>query len=200
MQTSSILRYSPSSSFLSLCAMCAATVAGLWLGAPSVARADITLAAEARYGTPVGAWTAEPGGGTGTELRLGASLGVPGLLVMPELVAFQHTFDATGGHETQYDAYRLGAGLRVGMGAVVRPSVFAHLGYGWLEGTGSDYVIHEDGMTMDLGCALDLTVLPLVDFGISASYVVLSHRDSPNPSLPADNAWVTAGAHVSITF
>lgn len=62
------------------------------------------------------------------------------------------------------------AGVRIGMGLLISPSVFAAGGYGWVSGEGSDYVLDHSGFTVVVGAGLDYSVIPLLDIGLIVGY------------------------------
>jgi len=93
--------------------------------------------------------------------------------------------------------YRGMAGGRLSLGAVIRPSVFAHIGVGhlrWNDFPG-DTRDSRTNLATDLGAALDFTVLPLVDLGVQLSYNAIA-SGSGEPAFD----WMQAGAHVIFVF
>jgi hypothetical protein len=91
------------------------------------------------------------------------------------------------------------AGGRIGVGALVRFDVFAHLGYAHAGYTDIPVGGVRDGYgtpVYDAGVALDVTALPAVDFGIHASYNAALSRngvaDAPK--------WLGLGAQIAFAF
>lgn len=90
--------------------------------------------------------------------------------------------------------YRGVVGARLAFGAVLQPSIFGHLGLG--RAVFADGLLqreNETAFTYDVGAALDLTILPLLDIGIQAAYVSLP---APDPAIE----WVRLGVHASLVF
>jgi hypothetical protein len=91
------------------------------------------------------------------------------------------------------------AGGRLAIGAIIRPSVFAHIGVGhlrWNELPGiSDVRDSRTNLATNVGAALDFTLLPLVDLGLQLSY----NSIKGGADTPAFD-WAEAGAHVIFVF
>ena len=103
--------------------------------------------------------------GGGGALRVGQKFTLLLLSLTPELGGSYHAF---GGHdETRLYSGFLGG--RLGFGKLVEPSVFAHWGIAHLEGLQT-----RTGTVLDGGLALDVTLLPLVDFGVHGGYNVMT--------------------------
>jgi hypothetical protein len=81
----------------------------------------------------------------------------------------------------------------LGFDAGVSLKAYGHIGYTDLAGEGTDYTIGITGMSWDAGLALDITLIPVVDFGIHAGYVTLMGENG-------DVNWVEAGLHAEISF
>ena len=102
--------------------------------------------------------------GGGGALRVGQKFRLPLVSLTPELGGSYHAFG--GDDETR--SYSGFLGGRLGIGTVVEPSVFAHVGLGHLEGLQT-----RTGTMIDGGLALDVTLLPLIDFGVHGGYNVM---------------------------
>jgi len=132
--------------------------------------------------------------GAGVDVYFGPRMNLEILVLTTEISLGFHDF----GGEMDPTVYRAMAGGRIGVGAFIRPSVFAHIGVGHLR---YDDPLVSDGRTgrtnvgADLGAALDFTVLPAVDLGIQLSYnVVAGNNDDPAFD------WMQAGAHLVFVF
>ena len=185
-------------------ALLIATVAAL--SAPDEARAgDLILGAEASYGAPSGDWAETTSGGAGLQLRLGYALPVPGIRLIPEVLGMQQEFGTlsdpqtpAAGDVTGYSAFIGAAGLRVGLEGPISPAVFGHYGFGELESVASG--VQQEGTYYDVGAALDLTILPLVNVGVHGSYHVLEIDTDAARAPVAENAWTSFGAHLEVVF
>jgi hypothetical protein len=115
------------------------------------------------------------------------------LTLTTELSGGFHDFSG----ELDPTVYRGLAGGRLGVGVIIRPSVFAHIGVGHLRyddpfGDGRD---GRTNLAGDLGAALDFTILPLVDLGVQASYNTVA-GDDDNDAFE----WLQAGAHITFVL
>ena len=157
----------------------------------SAASAQTTLGIDVNYNDVVD--QAGSNAGAGVDVYFGPRLDLAILALTTELSGGFHDF----GGVLEPTAYRLLAGGRLGVGVVVRPSVFAHAGVGHLRfddpiGPGRD---SRTNLGIDLGAALDFTVLPLVDLGIQASYNSILGGETTDAF-----EWVQAGVHVTFVF
>jgi len=134
------------------------------------------------------------GGGTGFKARIGEELHVPLVRFTPEAGYGYTRFFATstGGTTYDWDAHRIIGGVRVGLGEIIVPSIYGHVGYGWRQ-TGDPSVVNAGGVTFDGGLALDLHILPIVAFGAHAEYTYVDAR----PYVPQ---WLAFGLQVSLTL
>jgi hypothetical protein len=128
-------------------------------------------------------------GGWGATVRAGNEWNLLLLSLTPEIQGSYYSF----GGDSNAKAYSFMAGGRFGLGFILRPSVFAHVGVGHQS---YKYLGFEGGSTSfayDLGAALDFTLLPMIDFGVHAKLnSVLGDSD--------DDAarWFTLGGHVEL--
>lgn len=106
--------------------------------------------------------------GGGGALRIGQKFKLLFVSLTPELGGSYHAFG--GDDETRLYSGFLGG--RLGFGKMVEPSIFAHWGIAHLEGLQT-----RTGSVLDGGLAIDVTVLPLIDFGVHGGYNVMSNAD-----------------------
>jgi len=135
----------------------------------------------------------DAGSGTGIDVFFGPRLDLAILTLTTELSAGFHDF--RGPADPTF--YRGMIGGSVGVGAVIRPSLFAHIGAGHLR-FDDRFGVDRDSrtnVTADVGAALDFTILPVVDLGIHGSYNVLAGDDEYEPF-----EWLQAGAHVTFVL
>jgi hypothetical protein len=128
----------------------------------------------------------ETDGGGGGAIRFGQKLDLVLVSLTPEIGGSYHRFGGTGSPEV----YRGFIGGRLGVGKVIEPSIFAHVGAGKLDGAANYF-----SPTLDAGAALDLTLLPLINIGVHASYDALLARDE-HPAFD----WYTLGLHAALEF
>jgi len=163
--------------------------AGATLSAfPRSAAAETTLGVDLAYNDTMREGTPETG--AGIDLYVGPRMDLAILTLTTELMAGYHDF----GGDFNPSVYRLLAGGRLGIGAVIRPNVFAHLGVGHLRY--DDLLnLERDGRTNlagDIGVGLDFTLLPVVDIGIQASYNAIAGNSTYDPF-----EWWQGGVHVT---
>jgi hypothetical protein len=158
---------------------------------PAPASAQTTIGVDLSYNDVVD--QAGTNAGAGVDIYFGPRLDLAVLALTTELSGGLHDFGGT----LEPTVYRGMVGGRLGVGFVIRPSVFAHAGVGHLRydeliGSGRD---GRTNVAMDLGAALDFTVLPLIDLGIQASYNTILGGESSTAF-----EWVQAGAHVTFVL
>jgi hypothetical protein len=131
----------------------------------------------------------EPGvsRGTGFGVRLGYKLDLLLVQLTPEVGGAYHTFsgDADATFSQGF------GGVRLALGKIVEPGVYAHLGYGHI---GTDFGGHS-GAAADAGVTLDLTFLPLIDLGVHGGYNWLLKTEDHD----AFDSYVL-GAQVALVF
>ena len=121
------------------------------------------IALDVDFSSALGVLGTKTGGGG--ALRVGEKFRLILLSLTPELGGSYHAFG--GNDETRI--YRGFLGARLGAGTVIEPSIFAHVGVGHLEGLQT-----RTGTVLDTGLALDVTLLPLIDFGVHGAYNVMT--------------------------
>jgi len=128
--------------------------------------------------------------GWGVGGRLGHAWNLSILALTPELGGSYHAFGGSPG-ASAFDGV---VGARFGINFIVEPSVFAHLGVGHFDYATGAGDVSRTGLMYDVGGALDLTLVPVVDVGAHAAYSQIAGDGS------GDFAWVDVGAHVTFTF
>jgi hypothetical protein len=156
----------------------------LW---PRSATAQTTLGIDLAFND--GTDQTETDSGAGVDIYFGPRLDLAILSLTTELSGGLHDF----GGPLDPTVYRVLAGGRLGVGFILRPSVFAHVGVGHLRvdelvGSGRD---SRTNLAGDLGLALDFTVLPLMDIGLQGSYNVIAGGSDSEAF-----EWLQAGVHV----
>jgi hypothetical protein len=122
--------------------------------------------------------------GMGGAVRFGREYDIVILSLTPEFMGSFHQFSGSGSPR-QFAGM---AGGKAAIGKIVEPGVFAHVGVGHADLPGDDLT----GLALDLGVALDLTLVPIVDVGVHAAYDALTWRDERNFD------WYRLGAHLAI--
>jgi len=133
-------------------------------------------------------------GGGGFKVRVGDQIRFPRLRVTPEIgYGYDHLFASDiAGNSYAWDMHRLIAGVRLGFGRVIVPTLYGHLGYGWRD-TGDPAVSSANGLAVDGGFALDLHVIPHLGFGGHVEYAMIDAQQyTPH--------WLALGLHGDIAF
>lgn len=149
------------------------------------AAAGPTVGADLDLAFPVDS-RGDSGGGFG--IRLGQHLHIAPVVLEPEIGFTYHGFSGAFGPKI----YRGIAGLRLGIGEVLRPGAYAHLGIAHFVPTVGD---NEEAFTYDVGGFLDLTIIPLLNVGIHGGY---NHVDADYSS--GAYAFATFGLHAALVF
>lgn len=173
-------------------ATCAAAVAGLTtvLYAPPSKAADTIIGVQGNINTLT--QPSNDGTGVGIDFLLGKRLNLTLVSFGAELSFGVHSF--AGRDEAK--AYRALAGVNLGVGTILRPSVFTHVGVGHL--SVQETPLPDQSRTSlagDVGVALDFTLLPLIDIGIQGSYNGIGGTSSTDPV-----RWVQGGVHATLVF
>ncbi len=158
--------------------------------APLRADAQPTIGADAAYALPL---EDELDSGASFGVRVGHRFDGHSAAITPEL-GFNYV-SLSGGRDPR--VYRGMAGVRFGVGKVVRPGAFAHAGFGHVKldaeagAGGSSYT----AFTFDAGAFLDLTLVPYVTFGAHLAYNRVDDTDDFESV-----RWASFGGHVAVTF
>lgn len=169
----------------------------LLLAAPATARA-FTVGVDV-----YGAWLQNSSGrdGVGANLRLGQGIDLPGVDLQLEIGGTYAAF-ASGPLDSTDRILGGFGGARLGVGELVRPALFAHLGFAEFDhpvlvgGGSSGAAGSGSGPFARVGLALDL-VLPIVSAGVDVAYDSFLSGDFSGGDAPA---WITAGVHAALTF
>lgn len=158
---------------------------------PHSAAADTVVGIDVNFNNAIADEDADSG--AGVDIYFGPRLDLAILTLTTELSGGYHDF----GGRFDPTVYRGLVGGRLGIGLILRPSVFAHLGVGHLRfddvfGDGRD---GRTNLAGDVGAALDFTLLPLVDLGVQGSYNILAGGDDDEPF-----EWLQAGIHVTFVL
>jgi hypothetical protein len=133
-------------------------------------------------------------GGSGFKVRFGDQIHLPLLRITPEVgFALDRLFGDGGSAYSGYawDMERIFVGGRIGFGAVVVPTLYAHVGYGWR--TTDDPAVPEgNGVAFDGGLALDLHLIRHFGFGAHAEYDTVATGGGTTPR------WLALGLHLDI--
>lgn len=151
------------------------------------ARADTALAVELSYDDALDS----PADGIGLDVLFGPRFDLAVLTLGTEIGGGIHDFSGLG----DVAVYRAVVGGRLGLGAVVRPSVYTHFGVGYMRYDALGGRESRTGLAGDVGLAVDFTVLPLLNLGVHYSYNVVVASDSE----PAFD-WTQLGAHAVFVF
>jgi hypothetical protein len=157
----------------------------------------MVIGADLEGATPVGATPENLRSGPAFAGRLGYKIGIPFLSLTPEAGYGYVRLSGHGGYP-DFDIHRMFVGARVGFGGVLVPSVYAHLGYGFISTSGPDTVpgttaTYDNGAFVDAGFGLDLRIIPHVGVGVHVAYSVVAAE-------PTAVDWVNYGAQVDVTF
>lgn len=125
------------------------------------ALAQVPIALDLDYALPVDA--GPTGDGFGGALRFGPQLDLAILKLTSEISAGIHDFSGPAGPTM----FRGVIGARLGLGVLVRPSIYGHVGVGHAN---FDATPDLTQLTLDLGAALDFSVVPGFELGAHAAY------------------------------
>jgi hypothetical protein len=122
--------------------------------------------------------------GGGGALRVGQQFDLILVSLTPEFSGSYHAFEG----DTETTIYAGVLGGRLAVGKIIEPSIFAHLGVARADG-----FENRIAPLLDLGAALDFTMLPLIDLGVHSAY---------NRMFPRDNgsslSYLTLGIHAAL--
>lgn len=156
---------------------------GLWT---SRAQASVPVSLDIDYALPVDAGPV--GDGFGGALRFGPRLDLKLLNLGAEMSLGVHDFSGPLGPTL----YRGVVGTRLGLGILVRPSVFAHIGVGHADWASTSDLTH---LTLDAGAALDFTVVPAVEIGAHVAYNLLFGNGSVDSF-----GFLAIGGHLTVVL
>jgi hypothetical protein len=128
----------------------------------------------------------EAGIGGGGALRAGAQLDLIAATLIVEGGGSYHDF----GGDDEVSVWRGIVGGEVRIGKILEPGLFAHVGVGRLSGAGAF-----TAPAVDVGLALDLTVVPLIDLGAHVAYNALLGNEERDGF-----SWLTAGLHAALVI
>jgi hypothetical protein len=165
-------------------------VACAWSLQLSAARADTTIAADLDLHVPVSINGVGTGGGFG--IRLGQELHLPLVSINPE-IGFTY---ASFSKDAPPKIYRGIAGLRVGVGELLRIGVMAHVGFGYVSWEPKQGDASHSGLTYDAGLFLEFTAIPLLNIGVHAAYNRLAEGDNQ----PSTLQWMQLGLHATLVL
>lgn len=138
--------------------------------------------------------------GGGFKLRFGDHLRFRGgLHLTPEVgYAFDHIFPGNDPNGQPENMNRFFAGLRLGVGNRVVPTVYAHIGYGFRSISDNNTVGNnagiagDNGLAVDTGIAVEFRLARHLSFGPHVEFVYIDVPDAPQ--------WLTFGAHLDFLF
>jgi hypothetical protein len=178
--SSNLKRFAKASSFA------AVLTAVSLISIPAMAEDEIAVDVEA-------AWADDPNESTGlgVGLRAGHVWDIAIITITPELGASYHDFDGAA----DPTAWDVKAGGRFGIDLLLEPSVYAHAGLGHFGYDLPDGDVSQTSLAYDVGAALDVTVLPVIDFGVHATFAGIAGNDEIDPF-----SWIAVGGHVAFAF
>ena len=137
--------------------------------------------------------------GSGFKVRFGDHLRWRGgLNLTPEVgYAFDHIFAANQG--TPENMNRIFAGLRVGFGKYVVPTLYGHIGYGFRSVSTNNTVLENagivpssNGLALDTGVAVEFRIAQHLEIGPHAEFVYIDVPNAPQ--------WLAFGGHLNFIF
>lgn len=172
-----------------------AALAALLTSAPR-ARAEVTLSIDAALGVPVDQTPQRYlSTGAGFDLRAGYRFRVPYQHVSftPEILV--------GYTDLAANLIRIRPGLRVGIGRVLVPYAYGHIGWGYTSfdplgtrDTAPDPVFTgAHGFSFDAGVGLDVKVLRRLSVGAQLGYNVLNVGSTPRAPVSWRAKWMSLG-------
>jgi hypothetical protein len=185
-----------------------ATLAALVLFVPGVATAQLQVGVDVDAVFPTGE-ELEGDTGFGIAGRIGVGLPTPAIDFVPELsvgyagLGAPAIAEGVSGDDVDrlrdldLSVVRAMVGARLGWGEILRPTLFAHVGYGRVN-VGEDETFferrggfgEESALSFDAGLAFDLTILPLIDVGVHGAYNLLDTERALE--------WWSAGVHAAL--
>ncbi|MFT3767933.1 MAG: hypothetical protein QM820_20985 [Minicystis sp.] len=174
----------------------AAAGAGLLLASAREARADVALAADAALAVPVDqAPQRYLSTGAGFDLRGGYRFRIPyqNISITPEIAA---GYTDLGAH-----LVRVRPGLRVGVGRILVPYLYGHVGYAFTsfnsigagDTTGTAPFVSAQGLSFDVGAGLDVTILRRFSVGAHVGYNVVNVGSTDRTPIDWRAQWMSFG-------
>lgn len=161
-----------------------------WSLQQSAAHASTTIAGDLDLHVPVS--INGVGSGAGFGIRVGQELHLPLVSVNPE-IGFTY---ASFSKDEPPRVYRGIAGLRLGVGELIRFGVMAHVGFGHVSWEPAPKNYSHTGLTYDAGMFVELTALPLLNIGIHGAYNRVAEKDGqPDPL-----QWLQLGLHATLVL
>jgi hypothetical protein len=159
-------------------------VVALALVVTSPARAGNKLSLDVGAAFPNGSGNDD---GLGVGVRYGHAWDLAIISLIPEMGLGYHAF----GGPNDANALSVFGGGRVAIGFVLEPSVYAHAGVGhvWTNRTSFTSLYY------DVGAALDLTAIPVVDFGPHITLGGVAGNENREPF-----TWLEIGGHLTFNF
>lgn len=156
------------------------------ISAPAAAEDEIAVDVEA-------AWADDPieTNGLGVGLRVGHVWDIAILTITPEFGVSYHDFEGAA----DPTAWNVMAGGRFGVDLLIEPSVYAHAGLGHFGYDLPSGDVSHTSLGYDVGAALDLTLLPVIDFGVHASVAGIAGDETIDPF-----SWIAVGGHIAFAF
>lgn len=165
-------------------------VSALIVGAGSLLSAAPAWADNNKLSLDVGAdFQSDPGNddGFGVGLRYGHEWDLAILSLVPELGFGYHAF----GGPNDADVITAFGGGRVAIGFVLEPSVYAHAGVGHVATETTSFT----SLAYDIGAALDLTAIPVIDFGPHLTLGGVAGTESRRAF-----TWLELGGHLTFNL
>jgi len=139
--------------------------------------------------------------GGGFKLRFGDHLRFRGgLNLTPEVgYAFDHVFagdTANNANAVPENMNRFFAGVRLGVGRNVVPTIYGHIGYGFRSVSNSDGsnagIKGDNGLALDTGIAVEFRIARHLSIGPHVEFVYVDVPNAPE--------WLTFGGHLDFLF
>jgi hypothetical protein len=127
--------------------------------------------------------------GGGGALRIGTEHDLFLVTLIPELTLDYHTFGADTRDNATIVTGKVGGRIR--FLKIVEPGIFAHIGIGNI---GGDNKYSHLGAAFDAGVTVDLTIIPLIDIGLHASWNRLFG------GYDSGTSYGVTGAHVALVL
>ena len=171
----------------------------LLLAAPADAKIGLRVALGADFGAPLGERGREVSTGLGAALNVGYALRFGEFELVPEIALrfIEFGADPPGEGDADHNTFQIMGGARAGWGEWVVPQLFVHLGYGQVEGQGSDYSLFHSGFTLEAGAGVDLVLISWMRVGLSGSHCSLFPSNAGHDT---PYQWINVGAHLVALF